>query len=134
MKVTLDQLEKPVLEDPDRLVADLLGHLETFHPHVVKAHPRGYLMMILHDSVRIARSFDINDVFNIRIFVDLRWRVAAGWFKEPRLAQILSNQTLSADQKFEIMTKDHMEAAWETAVLDHDTAEDWRGHLWARDV
>ena len=88
----------------------------------------------MRDSIRIGQSFGIADVVGLRTFTDLRWRMAAGWYNEPRLAAVLQTPGLTSEQKFDKMAEEDMEEAWLQAEAYFDRPEDWRAHLWGGPV
>jgi hypothetical protein len=129
MKLTRAQMEASLLRDEDALVADVVEYFEEMRPHIIAAYPPGYLIAILRESVRLAIAHNMTDVEHIRLFVDLRWEIAAGWFREPDLNEVLMRKGLTPERRFEVLTGSKYDAAWDRAEA-LDGPEEWRGPLW----
>lgn len=127
--VRRSQLDAMVLNSPQLLVADIERHLREFRPQVVAAYPRPYLRWVIEDSAALAIGFGIDDVQMVRVFVRLRWDIAPGYFKQPQIAAVLADRSLSAVQRFERLASADFASAWADALRYDDPAE-WRGRFW----
>jgi hypothetical protein len=128
-KLTRRQIEASLLADRPALIEDIIAHLAEYQPQVVRAYPRGYLQGIVGESINEALAFGLDDVETLRVFVDLRWRISAGYFREPRIRAVLGDASLPPQNRFEMLGKDTFDSAWEAAEL-LDGPEHWRGPLW----
>ena len=128
-KISKKQIDERFLKDRQALIEDVEEHLKRNLPGVAEAYPRGYLWSIINESINIAQKFDITDIENLRMFVDLRWRVAPSYFKEPRIHEVLSATHLTAEQKFEVLVTDPYEDAWDAAEK-FDGPDEWRGFMY----
>lgn len=127
---TKKQMGAPILKDRSALIADVVEHLHETTPHVIKAYPPGYLLGIINESLNIAvDELCIDDVVYLRLFVDLRWRIAAGWFRQPAINAVLSDTTQSTEHRFATITGEAFDACWDEAEA-LDGPEEWRGHLY----
>lgn len=127
--LTKKQMGAPLLKDRSALIADVVEHLHDILPHVVKAYPSGYLLAVINESLHIAiDEFAINDVVYLRLFVDLRWRIAAGWFRQPAINAVLREMGQSAEQRFSTITHTSFDAHWDEAET-LDGPEEWRDYL-----
>ena len=126
-KFTKKQMGAPLLKMENRpsLIADIEKHLQENAPNIVKAYPRGYFYDIVNESIEIARYFGIDDVIYIRLFVELRWSIAAGWFKEPQINAVLSDKSKSAEEKFQMLTDGRYDRFWDEAEKI-DGPSEWR--------
>lgn len=129
MKLTRQQMGASLMRNEDDLVADILEYLAEMRPQVVQAYPPGYFIALIRESVRLGMRHNMTDVEHMRVFVDLRWQIAAGWFREPEIAEVLLRAGLSPEQRFAILTGPEFDAAWERAEA-RDTPADWRGEFW----
>ncbi|MBT0957863.1 hypothetical protein IV417_10715 [Alphaproteobacteria bacterium KMM 3653] len=129
MKLRRSQIEQPLLADRAALVEDIIEHLEECLPKVVAAYPLGYLQGIVNESIKIALDFNITDTVYLRMFTDLRWRIAPGWYKQPQINAVLADRATSAEARFDILMTPRFDSAWEEAC-DYEGPQEWRGHLW----
>lgn len=128
-KFTKQQMSQRMLKDRDALVTDIEQHLRRCLPGVVEAYPLGYARSIINESINIALRFRIDDIENLRMFVDLRWRIAPGYYKEPRINEVLAAGHLTSDQKFELLVTDEYADAW-VAAEKYDGEMEWRGFMY----
>jgi hypothetical protein len=134
LRISKSQMAKPVETDRQRTVEVLHRYIQAQHPEAAAAYPEGYLLIILNDSIRLAHRFDLEDLDSITTFCDLRFRMAAGWYREPSLNAVLRQKGLNGAANFDRLAADDMADAWIHAAMKYDTAEEWRGHLWRGEV
>ena len=129
MKLTRKQMGASLMRNEDDLVADIVEYLAEMRPQVVQAYPPGYFIALIRESVRLGARHNMTDVEHMRVFVDLRWQVSAGWFREPAIAEVLLRPGLSPERRFAILTGPDYDEIWERAAA-RDTPADWRGDYW----
>jgi hypothetical protein len=123
------QAEAPLLLDRQALIDDIEEHLASEYPNMVAVVPRGYLWAVINDSIRLALWFRLTDVENIRFFTALRWEVAPGYYREPRIWKILVDFEKPQTERVEALGDDAMEDALQAAIAGadqrhwHDTPE-----------
>lgn len=128
LKFTKQQVHGPLLADRPRLIADIIEHLDTFTPEVVTAYPPGYLRGIVNEGIKLGFSFGIDDVHSMRLFVRLRWDMAPGFYKEPRINAVLSQTNRPADERFDQLATSQFDAAWLDSMA-FDGPGEWRGEI-----
>lgn len=118
-----------VMKDRNLLFKDIIEYFEESLPTIIQAYPIGYFNWLIDDSIFIAEQFSIDDVYSMRLFIQLRWDIAPGFYKQPSLAQILNKTKLSAEQRFEILATDDYADAWtEAKKITGD--KEWRERFW----
>ncbi|MEM6483572.1 MAG: hypothetical protein AAF662_01115 [Pseudomonadota bacterium] len=133
LKFSKDQVHDPVMKDPAKLLDDVVRHLIDELPAVVDAYPKGYFLSIVKASIDIALRHNMDDVFTVRLFVRLRWEIAPGFYKQPKIAAVLADTSISAQQRFEHLTTPSFDDAWEEA-LGYTGSSEWRGEAWGSDA
>ncbi|MGL4321655.1 MAG: hypothetical protein ACRCS3_12405 [Paracoccaceae bacterium] len=127
MRLRQNQIHAPILSDDAALTADVLMHLQENMPDVMKAYPPGYFVALVKHSAMIARdTFGLDDVQAIRLFVALRWEVAAGYFHHADIHAALMDKRRPAMARFEYLLSPAMEHVWLDAEA-FDGPEYWRG-------
>jgi hypothetical protein len=130
MKIRERQFHQIVLSDRARLIHDMREHLLAYRPAIVAAYPPRYLTWAIDDSLAIAAGFGLDDVQMLRVFVRLRWDVAAGFYKQPDIARVLADRSLTPAERFDRLAGRAFEPAWEAARA-FDGPEEWRDRFWA---
>lgn len=74
-----------VLNIRSLLIKDIKEHLVEYRSDLFQIYPKPYLLWAINDSIDIASSFNIDDVYSMRLFVRLRWDIA------PRFLQASPN-------------------------------------------
>jgi hypothetical protein len=129
LKFEKDQLHGPVMADRQLLLEDVVKHLMEELPAVVDAYPKGYFLSVVNDSIDIALRHGIDDVFSVRLFVRLRWDISPGFYKQPKIAEVLAQTFRSAEERFDELTTPDYDQAWQDA-LQFSGPEEWRGDAW----
>lgn len=127
------QLHNAVLKQRHLLIRDIEEHLGEYLNDTVLIYPRKYLHWVINDSIEIASQFMIDDVFSMRLFVRLRFEIGPGFYKQPQIAQVLSQTELKAQMRFNTLAKDDYADAWEDAGNNYDDIREWRLELWSRE-
>lgn len=130
MRLSRKQMAAPLMADEDALVGDVIEYLSDRRPETVAAYPPGYFVGLVRESIRLARRHGMDDVEHIRLFIDLRWEIAAGWFRQPQIAEVLSRPGQTGAQRFAVLTQPAYDLAWDAAE-DLDGPDHWRGDLWS---
>ena len=125
MKPNENQLHRMVLSQRKMLIHDIEEHLREYRPKVVSCYSPPFLISVINDSIEIASKFNIDDVYSMRLFVQLRWDIAPGYFKQPKIAHVLAQTDRTAAERFEELTTDGFAEAWENA-LEYDGDQEWQ--------
>jgi hypothetical protein len=127
LRLRQNQIHAPILADDSALTADILMHLQENMPDVTAAYPPGYFVSLVKHSTLIARDrFGLDDVQAIRLFVALRWEIAAGYFHHADIHAALMDKRRAPMERFEYLLSPAMENVWlDAAALDGP--EYWRG-------
>ena len=129
LRIRKAQLDGMVLNRREMLIKDIEEHLAEYRPDLASAYPRPYLLWAINDSIEIASQFRIDDVFSMRLFVRLRWDIAPGFYKQPQIARVLSQERRTAEDRFEELASEWFAEAWEEAQK-FDDPEEWRTRFW----
>jgi hypothetical protein len=116
LKFSRRQAEAPLLFDRQALILDIEEHLAERFPSMVATMPRGALWARINDSVRLAMRFRIGEVAHLRFFTALRWDIAPGFYREPRIWKILADVARDENERIEALGKDVMEPALQAAI------------------
>lgn len=127
--VTVAQMEGPLRSDRTRLEADLLCHLAEHRPRLFDAYPRSYLEWVVHDTVDLAAPFRLDEVHALRVFLQLRFDIAPGFFRQPEIAAVLGRHRLPAMRRWERLADPSYGDAW-VAARQFAGAKEWRAHYW----
>lgn len=130
LRIRRDQLNRMLLANRELLNRDIEEHLTEYRPHILAAYPRPYLRWVINDSLDIGLGLGIDDVTMLRVFVQLRWDIAPGFFKQPEIARVLANRELTAEQRFEKLATEPYADAWAEAER-YDRPEEWRARFWS---
>ncbi len=118
-----------VLDNRKLLIHEIERHLAEFRPDILPLYSRSYLRWLINDSIELARPFNIDDAQMMRLFVRLRWEIAPGFFKQPQIAQVLSQTNRPSEQRFAELASPAYASAWEDA-RKFNGAREWREHFW----
>lgn len=129
MRLSRAQMQSALLRDEDALVADVIEYLGELRPQILRAYPQGYFIALIRESVRLAQAHRMDDVEHVRLFVDLRWQIAAGWFREPEINAVLQRVDLCAADRFALLVTPAYDMAWSRAEK-LDSPAQWRGAFW----
>jgi hypothetical protein len=86
MQLSQAQIDGPLLQDRPRLRRDLAIHLMEVRPRLFDVYPSPYLMAVIDDTIDIAMEFGFTDVQALRVFLQLRWDVAPGFYLQSDIA------------------------------------------------
>lgn len=126
------QLHGIVLNQRKMLIRDIQEHLAKYRPDIGAIYPKPYLLWVINDSIEIASQFRIDDIFSIRLFVRLRWEIAPGFYKQPEIARVLSQERRTAEDRFKELATERFAESWEAAQQFNDPDE-WRARFWRSD-
>jgi hypothetical protein len=129
MQLSREQINAPLLDDRPRLRRDLAIHLMEVRPALFDIHPAPYLMALVDDSIELALGFGITDVQALRVFLQLRWDVAAGYFLQPEIATALRQHGRDGMACWERLAQEDYGDAW-LAAHAFDEPHHWRERLW----
>lgn len=129
LRLSRSQSQAPLLFDRENLIADIVEYLDEYDPQIVSAYPQGYLNGIVNESLKIAFSFQLYDIVHLRVFTRLRWEISAGFFKQVKINEVLSDKNITEEDKFSRLLSPEFDDAWEEAQI-YDGPDEWRGYLW----
>lgn len=124
LKFSKRQAEAPLLFDRQALIEHLEEYLAERHSSAIAAMPRGMLWAVLNETIRMAFWLRIHDIEHIRFFATLRWEIAPGFYREPRLWRILAAIERDEAERMEALGDDALEEAWQAAIAA-SSAEHW---------
>jgi hypothetical protein len=116
------QAEAPLLFDRQALIIDIEEHLAERFPAMVAVMPRGALWARINDSIRLAMWFRIGEVSHLRFFTALRWDIAPGFYREPRIWAVLVNPARGEEERLAALGDDAMEPALQAAIASANAA------------
>lgn len=76
-------------------MADLLQHLAEYRPAVIAAYPLPYLQWVVNDTLDLAQPFGLDDVPALRAFLQLRFDIAPGFYKQAEIAEVLNRRDVA---------------------------------------
>ncbi|MFZ4698870.1 MAG: hypothetical protein ACOYMG_02360 [Candidatus Methylumidiphilus sp.] len=127
------QMHAMVLSSRRLLIIEIEQHLAEFRPDIPSIYPRPYLRWLINDSIELAKPFNIDDAYSMRLFVRLRWEIAPGFHRQAQIANVLAQTTRPAEDRFaELATLPYADA-WEEA-RKFAGAREWRTHFWVMDA
>ncbi|MBL8472112.1 MAG: hypothetical protein KF778_05675 [Rhodocyclaceae bacterium] len=129
MQISLTQLQDHLLADRERLANDLVAHLREVKPALFLCYPLPYLHWVACDSLLVSEPFRLDDVYALRTFFRLRFEIAPGFYKEPRIAAVLRDASLAGIQRFERLAQPEFSDAW-LAAQQFDGPIEWRSRYW----
>lgn len=116
------QGQVPLLFDRQALIEDLEDYVGERLPSAMAALPRGLRWAMLNETIRIALWFRLHDVDHLRFFAFLRWDIAPGFYREPRLWRVLAAVEQDETARMDMLASDAMEDAWQAAIAGADPA------------
>ena len=128
LQFSKDRQHALVIQNRPALVVDVLKHFVSFKPDLVKVYPPAYFVALVDASIVIAETFRIDSVFSIRLFARLRWDVAPGFYREPRINAVLARKDQPADDRFSRLESSAYDEAWANATSFNGPHE-WRAFL-----
>jgi len=132
MQIRRAQINEMTRNNRPLLRRDLTLHLTQTHPKLFDIHPLPYLMAIIDDSIELALSFGLMDVQAMRVFVQLRWDVAPGFYLQPQIASGLRQHADLGMGCWEQLSQPEWGDAWLEAH-EFDQPQHWRQRLWGGD-
>lgn len=133
MKIANRQLNTLLANDRPRLRRDLAAHLFAVHPKLFDIYPTPYLMALIDDSIDLAQGLGVRDVQAIRVFLQLRWDVAPGFYLQPEIASGLRRYAHLGMGCWERLSQPDWGDAW-LAAHEYDQPQHWRERLWEKAV
>jgi hypothetical protein len=129
LMMTAEQMNRLALSNRSRLETDLLQHLLEFRPKLFETYPMPYLHWVVQDTLDIAAGFGLADVEALRVFVQLRFDVAPGFWREPAIAQVLGRRDLPPMARWQMLSEEPFGDAWLRAA-QYQGAGEWRERYW----
>lgn len=129
MQIRREQINAMAQSNRPLLRRDLATHLLQFRPHLFEIHPTPYLMVLIDDTIELALSFGMTDVLATRVFLQLRWDVAPGFYLQPDIAAALHRHGHEGMACWEWLARDEYGDAW-LAAHEFDQPRHWRERLW----
>jgi len=126
---TAEQMNRLALADRPRLESDLLEHLLEFRPRMFELYPLPYLHWVVQDTLDIAAGFGLADVQALRVFLQMRFDVAPGFYREPAIAEMLGRRDLEPMSRWEQLAQEPFGDAWLRAG-QYQGAGEWRERYW----
>ncbi len=126
---TAEQMNRLALANRSRLETDLLQHLLEVRPRLFELYPMPYLHWVVQDTLDIAATFGLADVEALRVFLQLRFDVAPGFWREPAIAQVLSRRDLAPMARWQALSQEPFGDAWLRAA-QYQGAGEWRERFW----
>lgn len=123
------QIEGPLLASRPQLEQDLLQHIFEVRPQLFTAHPIAYLRRLVKNTLDIAATFGLNDVGALRVFLQLRFDIAPGFYKEPELAKVLADRRLPPKKRWTRLSQSEFGDAWLRARAFRGEDE-WLARYW----
>ena len=124
-----EQMNRPLLANRSRLEADLLQHLLALRPALFEAYPVPYLHWVVQDTLDIAATFGLDDVVALRVFLQLRFDIAPGFWREPSIADVLGRRALAPMARWQRLSEEPFGDAWLRAA-QYQGAGEWRERFW----
>ena len=126
---TAEQMQRPLLANRSRFESDLLQHLLEFRAELFATYPMPYLHFVVRDTLDIAAPFRLNDVEALRVFLQLRFDIAPGFWREPEIAATLGRRDLAPMARWALLATDQFGDAWLRAA-QYRSAGEWRERFW----
>jgi hypothetical protein len=129
LRLTEAQMHALTLNIRPALLFDLEQHLRQRRPDLFRIHGTGYLRWVIYDTVELAAPFRIDDVYSLRAFLTLRFSIAPGFYKQPRIAAVLAQTGRPAAERMAELATEPYAEAWLDAHR-FDSPREWRERLW----
>lgn len=126
---TAEQMNRLALSNRSRVETDLLQHLLEVRPRLFELYPTPYLHWVVQDTLDIAAPFGLDDIQALRVFLQLRFDVAPGFWREPAIAQVLNRRDLSPMARWQELSEEPFGDAWLRAA-QYRGAGEWRERFW----
>ncbi len=132
LTISNSQLHSLVLSNRELLIREIEHHLTQFRPDIPRIYPRPYLRWLINDSIELAKPFNIDNAYMMRLFVRLRWEIAPGFYKQAQIAAVLTQTNRPAEDRFAELATWLYADAWEDA-RKFNGAREWRSRFWVMD-
>lgn len=129
LSFTEEQFNALLLGNRPALRRDLTLHLQQVHPELFAIHPLPYLVALVDDSIELAMGFGFTDVYAMRVFLQLRWDVAPGYYLQDEIGKGLRTCANLGMGCWRRLAADDFGDAWLDA-RKFDTPYHWRARLW----
>jgi hypothetical protein len=129
MQIRRDQINEMTQSNRPLLRRDLVLHLTDVNPKLFDIHPLPYLMALIDDSIDLALSFGLVDVQAMRVFLQLRWDVAPGFYLQSQIFSGLNSFAHLGMGCWEQLSQPEWGDAWLQAH-EFDQPQHWRERLW----
>ena len=126
---TAEQMNRSLLANRSRLESDLLQHLLEFRPRLFEQYPLPYLHWLVQDTLDIAAPFVLDDPMALRVFLQLRFDIAPGFYREPAIAAMLRRRDLAPMARWQKLSGEPFGDAWLRAG-QYQGAGEWRERFW----
>lgn len=124
MVLTGEQVEAPIILNPPRLIEHIRRYLEPSFRQRMSCYPPGLLVSMLGHGCELAlRLYRIRDLANICLFIDLQWRIAPGFHRQPEIHAVLTRVDSPADERFDRLGQAAYDQAWAEAAERTDSSE-----------
>ena len=123
------QIQAMLLADRQRLQLDTLESLAKVGPAIFEAYPTHYLLWVVQDTLTLAAPFRLHDVYALRVFLQLRFDIAPGFWRQPQIGAVLGDQGLAPMARWARLAQEPFGQAWLEAA-EYDSAAEWRANLW----
>jgi hypothetical protein len=133
MQICREQINEMARNNRPLLRRDLVLHLTTVHPKLFDIHPLPYLMAVIDDSIDLALSFGLVDVQAMRVFLQLRWDVASGFYLQSQIFSGLKSFAHLGMGCWEQLSQPEWGDAWLQAH-EFDKPQHWRGRMWGESL
>jgi hypothetical protein len=100
-----------------------------FKPEVVRAYPLPYIRWLVRDTLDLAAAFQLQSVPALRVFLQLRFDIAPGFFKEAAIAGVLADRGLQPMARWSRLAQPEFGDAWLRART-FSGADEWRARFW----
>ena len=126
---TAEQMERPMFGDRSAMRRDLLEHLLEVRPALFKIYSLPYLRWVVNDTLNLAAPFGLRSVPAQRMFLQMRFDMAPGFYKEPAIADALKDTSLEPMARWQRLTNEEFGDAWLRAQA-RNGADEWRANFW----
>lgn len=116
------QAQAPLLMDRQALVEDLDEWLSERLPSAMAAVPQGTRWSLHNETARLCFRLQIYDVEHLRFLAEMRWTMAPGFYREPRLWAVLADTARPEHERMDALAAPALGEAWDAAVAVADPA------------